>query len=199
MPPARGADAGMEKGRKSAFPGVGWAAHARKWRAQLRVGDSMKNLGYFAEEGDAARAVAAARAARPELRLPPQERLPREAPAGEPPLLPGVSWRDGRWRVRGVPGGGFATRGEAEDACRRKPRVRAMRRSAPWCVKWEAAATASLLKSSPFQDEGAVIGVPLRVALKAMWAKEQASKGRVRAGQGAASSLRLAQDTQGSI
>lgn len=71
MPPALGAAAGKEKGRKSAFPGVGWAVHARKWRAQLRVGDSMKNLGYFAEECDAARAVAAARAARPELRLPP--------------------------------------------------------------------------------------------------------------------------------
>jgi hypothetical protein len=202
MPPALNADACMEKGRKSAFPGVSWATHARKWRAQLRVGDCMKNLGYFAEEADAARAVAAARAARPELRLPPEERLPPEATAEEPPLLPGVSWRDGRWRVRGLPCGGFATRGEAELACRRKPRVRAMRRTEPWCVKWEAAATASLLERAPFKDMGTGISAPLRLALKARWAEEQAAKGRGGAGLGAAARKRSAppaQDTQGCI
>jgi hypothetical protein len=172
--------------------GVTWVARLKRWRAQLRIGDTVKTLGSFTEAGAAAAAVATARAARP---APP-------VAAGDPPLLPGVSWRDGRWRVRGVRGegeaGGFASRGEAEDAARRKPRVYAMRgsvlrRPAPagdaaaarkgafitGYASWRAVETKRLLQSGGALLEGAA-PASLRAELKRLWAA------RARGGGGAA-------------
>lgn len=47
-------------GKSSRFPGVYWNKRSRKWQARIRVDKKHLNLGYFADERDAARAYRAA-------------------------------------------------------------------------------------------------------------------------------------------
>ena len=49
--------------RKSGVPGVSWHRAGQRWVARPSLGRKQRHLGYFAEEAEAAEAVAAARAA----------------------------------------------------------------------------------------------------------------------------------------
>jgi hypothetical protein len=166
---------------RSAHKGVYFVPSTRRWRAALRVGPVMRHLGYFADEAGAAAAGAAAAAA---PRAPPQ--APPAAPS-----VPGVSWHAGRWLVRGVPGA-FQTRAAAEEAARRKPRVRAMRGSLLKRCKrpgatgdkardfltayraWAAEATVQVEREAPWRDVEGVTerAAAVRLELKARWKAE---------------------------
>lgn len=75
-------------GGTSRFKGVHWARHAKKWSAHITVNGKGRNLGYFVDETDAAKAYdAAARAGHgttARLNFP----LAGEASALEPHALP---------------------------------------------------------------------------------------------------------------
>ena len=170
---------------RSAHKGVYFVAATHRWRAALRMGPVMKHLGYFAAEADAAAAVAAAAAARLPLPPPPER-----------PSVPGVAWHEGRWLVRDV-AGSFATLAVAEEAARRKPRVRAMRGSVPRRVmrpgpsgdkarsflagyrQWCASATLQVLSEHPWQGmaEGPARSAAVRAELKARWRAERSGGG----------------------